>query len=131
MEQWSEDLMMSSYINCKLRQILRQFLWSNRGLNKRDMSKVWGVLYVRAYKIIVWKPEGHERTTHMGNNIKVNIKMRGDVDWMHLVCGKVQRWALVNTVMSLWVPSSAENILYSWETVGFWKMTPWLYLTNI
>jgi hypothetical protein len=26
MEQWSEDLMMSSYINCKLRQILRQFL---------------------------------------------------------------------------------------------------------
>jgi hypothetical protein len=33
------------------------------------------------------------------------------VDWIHLAQGRVQWQALVNTVMSLWFPQMASNVL--------------------
>jgi hypothetical protein len=39
-------------------------------------------------------------------NIKIDIKEIGleGVDWIHLDQGRDRWWALVNTVMNLWVP---------------------------
>jgi len=35
------------------------------------------------------------------------------VDWIHLVQKRVQKWALVNTVMDLWVSQNDGNVLTS------------------
>jgi len=43
----------------------------------------------------------------------------GGVDWIHLTQDRDQWWALVNTVMSLWVPERTENFLTSRVTVCF------------
>jgi hypothetical protein len=37
----------------------------------------------------------------------------GDVDWIHLVQDEEQWWAVVNTVLKLWVPQNAGNFLTS------------------
>jgi hypothetical protein len=63
-----------------------------------------------AYNILVGKPEGRRPLGRPRCRWKDNIKMDlreigfGDVDWIHLAQNR-DRWrALVNTVMSLWVP---------------------------
>jgi hypothetical protein len=38
----------------------------------------------------------------------------GSVDWIHLAQGRDQWWALVNTVLNLWVPQK------------FWEFLDWL-----
>jgi hypothetical protein len=45
----------------------------------------------------------------------MDLKERGweDVDWINVVQDWDQWWALVNTVMNLWVAYKAENFLGS------------------
>jgi hypothetical protein len=40
------------------------------------------------------------------DNIKIDLRKIGweGVDWIHLAQNRDQWWALVNTVMNLWVP---------------------------
>jgi hypothetical protein len=45
------------------------------------------------------------------------------VDWIHLDQEGVHWWAVVNTVMNLWVPWKAGNFLTSWVTVNFSRST--------
>jgi hypothetical protein len=63
-----------------------------------------------AYSILIGKPEGRRPLGRPRRRWEDNIKMDlreigfGDVDWINLVQDR-DRWrALVNTVMSLWVP---------------------------
>jgi hypothetical protein len=42
-----------------------------------------------------------------------------DVEWMHLVQGRYQQWAVVDKVMNLQVPWKIGNFLTSWVTVSF------------
>jgi hypothetical protein len=72
-----------------------------------------------AYNILVGKPEGRrplERPRRRWeNNIKLDLREIGfgDADWIHLAQDR-DRWrALVNTVMSFWVPQNAGNFLTS------------------
>jgi hypothetical protein len=68
-----------------------------------------------AYKILLRKPEGKrpvERTRRRWEN---NIKMAlggiwwGGVDWIHLAQDTDQWLALVNTIISIWVPQKVRN----------------------
>jgi hypothetical protein len=52
------------------------------------------------------------------------------VDWLHLAQGRDQWCVVMNTVMNLWVPWNAGNILTSWVTVSFSRMT-FLHLSSI
>jgi hypothetical protein len=63
-----------------------------------------------AYRILVGKPEGERqlerpRRRWVDNN-KIDLREIGwdDMDWIDLVQNRDQWWALVNTVMNLWVP---------------------------
>jgi hypothetical protein len=63
-----------------------------------------------AYRILLGKPEGKRPLgrprRRWVDNIKINVRERGwnVVDWINLAQER-DRWrALVNTVMSLWVP---------------------------
>jgi hypothetical protein len=61
-----------------------------------------------AYRILVGKPEGKiplGRHRWM-DNIKIELRETGwdDMDWTDLAQDRHQWRALVNTVMSLWVP---------------------------
>jgi hypothetical protein len=68
-------------------------------------------------KILVGKAEWNRplgRPRHRwGDNIKVDLEGMGcdHVDCIHFVQERVLRWALVNTVMNLWVPLRAGNFL--------------------
>jgi hypothetical protein len=59
---------------------------------------------------VVGKPEGRKALgrprRRWENNIKMDVGEIGfwDVDWVHLAHDRERRRALVNTVMSLWVP---------------------------
>jgi hypothetical protein len=61
-----------------------------------------------AYKKLVGKPEGKRslgRPRSRWENIKMDlrkIEFEG-VDWIHLALYRDRWWALVNTVMNLWV----------------------------
>jgi hypothetical protein len=63
-----------------------------------------------AYNILVGRPEGRRplgRPRHRWeHNMKMDIReiVFGDVDWINLAQDRDTRWALVNTVMNLWVP---------------------------
>jgi hypothetical protein len=63
-----------------------------------------------AYRILVGKPEGKrplERPRRMRvDNIKIDHREIGwdGMDWIDLAQDRDQWWALVNTVMNLWVP---------------------------
>jgi hypothetical protein len=63
-----------------------------------------------AYNILVEKPERKRpirRPRHRWqNNIGMDLREIGweGVEWMHMAQDRHQWWALVNTVMNLWVP---------------------------
>jgi hypothetical protein len=63
-----------------------------------------------AYNILVGRPEGRRPLGRHSRRWEDNIKMDlretrfGDVDWIHLAQDRDRWWALVNTVMNLWVP---------------------------
>jgi hypothetical protein len=63
-----------------------------------------------AYKILVRKPEGKRplgRPRHKWeDSITIDLMEIGwkGVDWFHLAKVRDRWWALVNTVMYLWVP---------------------------
>jgi hypothetical protein len=60
-----------------------------------------------ASNILVRRPEKTLRRPRdrWEDNISMNLRKIGweDVDWMHLAQDRDQRWAVVNTVMNLWV----------------------------
>jgi hypothetical protein len=60
-----------------------------------------------ACKILVRKPERRRSLWKIWwvFNIKMDLKEKGrdNADWIHLAHAWVQWWALLNTVMSLWV----------------------------
>jgi hypothetical protein len=66
------------------------------------------------YRILVGKPEGEislgRRRVRWEDNIKVDIWEIGfrGVDWIHVAQDRDRWWALVNTVMKLWVQKKAE-----------------------
>jgi len=71
-----------------------------------------------AYKILAGKPEGNRplgRPMHRWNNIRMDLKeiVREGVDWVHVAQDRDQWWDLVNTIINLWVPLKAENVLIS------------------
>jgi hypothetical protein len=63
-----------------------------------------------AYTILVGRPEGRRPLGRPRRRWEDNIKMDlrktgfGDVDWIHWAQDRDRWWALVNTVMNLWVP---------------------------
>jgi hypothetical protein len=70
-----------------------------------------------AYRIFVGTPEGKRplgRPRHgWMDNIKIDIRELGldGVDWIDLAEDRDQWWALVNTIMNLWVPQNAGKFL--------------------
>jgi hypothetical protein len=69
------------------------------------------------YKDLVREPErkkpfGRPRRRRE-DNTKIDLKEIGceSVDWTHLAQGRDQLQVLVNTVMDLWVPLSAEKFV--------------------
>jgi hypothetical protein len=69
----------------------------------------------------VWNPEPLERYRHRWeDNIQINLAGLGyeDVDWIHLVQGRVQWQALVKGNESL-VCVKTENLLTNWATLSF------------
>jgi hypothetical protein len=62
-----------------------------------------------AYNILVGRPEGRRplgRPRHIWeDNIKMDLREMefGDVDWINLAQDRDRWWAVVNTVMNLWV----------------------------
>jgi hypothetical protein len=72
-----------------------------------------------AYKILVGKPEGkrplripRHRWEDESRMDLTEIRLEG-MDWIHLVQDRDWWQALVNTVMSLWVPQKGGNFLTS------------------
>jgi hypothetical protein len=63
-----------------------------------------------AHNILVGWPEWRRPLGRPRRRWKDNIKMDlretgfGDVEWIHLAQDRDKWWALVNTVMNLWVP---------------------------
>jgi hypothetical protein len=63
-----------------------------------------------AYNILVGRPEGRRPLGRPRFRWKDNIKMDlreigfGEIDWIHLAHCRDRWWAIVNTVMNLWVP---------------------------
>jgi hypothetical protein len=63
-----------------------------------------------AYNILVGRHEGRRPLGRHRRRWEDNIKMDlrgirfGDVDWIHWAQDRDKWWALVNTVMNLWVP---------------------------
>ena len=63
-----------------------------------------------AYRVLVGKPEGKRplgRPRHRWvDNIKMDLQEVGcgGMDWLDLAQGRYRWWALVNTVMNIWVP---------------------------
>jgi hypothetical protein len=60
------------------------------------------------YKILVRKPEGRrplERPRcRWEGNIRIDLReMEDGADWMHLAQGGVHRWAVLKTVIKLWI----------------------------
>jgi hypothetical protein len=64
-------------------------------------------------------PEGRRQLGIPRRRWEDNIEMElreigfGDVDWIHWAQNRDRWWAVVNTVMNLWVPSNAGNFLTS------------------
>jgi hypothetical protein len=62
------------------------------------------------YGVLVGRPEGKRPLgrprCRWEDNIKLNIREIGinGANWIQLSQGRVQWWAFVNTVMSLWIP---------------------------
>jgi hypothetical protein len=69
------------------------------------------------YRILVGKPEGKRplgRPRHRwADNIDMDLKEIGwdGVDWIDMAEDRDQCWALVNTVLNLWVPQNAGKFL--------------------
>jgi hypothetical protein len=63
-----------------------------------------------AYNILVGRPEGRRPLgrprCRWEDNIKMDLRETGfgDVDWIHFAQERDRWWAVVNTVMNLWVP---------------------------
>jgi hypothetical protein len=63
-----------------------------------------------SYRILVGKPEGKRPLGRPRHRWEDNIKMDlteiecGGMHWIDLAQDRDQWWALVNTVMNLWVP---------------------------
>jgi hypothetical protein len=63
-----------------------------------------------AYNILVGRPEGRRPLGRPRRRWEDNIKMDireirfGDVDWIDWAQDRDRWWALVNTVMNLWLP---------------------------
>jgi hypothetical protein len=79
-----------------------------------------------AYRVLVGKREGKRPLgrprRRWEDSIKMDLQEVG-MDWIELAQDR-DRWrALVNTVMNLWVPQSAGNILTSWKPVSFPRRT--------
>jgi hypothetical protein len=84
---------------------------------------------LNAYKILVRKPEGKRPLRRPMHRWEDNIRMGlREIEWegvdrMHLVQDRGQWWALVNTAKNIWVPVGARNLLTSWVTISFLRMT--------
>jgi len=65
---------------------------------------------INAYEVFVGKPEGKRPlgrpTNRWEDNIRTDLRETGweSVDWIHMAQDRVQKWALVDTVMNLRVP---------------------------
>jgi len=72
------------------------------------------------HRVLVGKPEGKRplgRPRHRWEDIKMDLlEVGGAGDWMELAQDRDSWRALVNTVMNLRVPQSAENFLTSCRT---------------
>jgi hypothetical protein len=72
-----------------------------------------------AYEVLLGKPEGkrpHGRPRHRWeDNIKMDFReiVFEGIGWMHLAQDRDQMWALVNTVMNLWITKQVWNFLTS------------------
>jgi hypothetical protein len=70
----------------------------------------YGKIKRGAYNILVGRPEGRRPLGRPRHRWEDNTKMElreigfGDVDWVNLAQDRDRWWALVNTVMNLWVP---------------------------
>jgi hypothetical protein len=62
-----------------------------------------------AYNILIGRPEGRRPLGRHRRRWEENIKMDltetgfGNVDWIHLAQDRDRWWALVNTMVNLWV----------------------------
>jgi hypothetical protein len=65
---------------------------------------------INAYEVFVGKPEGKRPlgrpTNRWEDNIRTDLRETAweSVDWIHMAQDRVQKWALVDTVMNLRVP---------------------------
>jgi hypothetical protein len=74
-------------------------------------------MYKNAYGVLMGKPEGNSPLGRARHRREDSIKMDrreiggGGVDWIDLVQDKDKWWALVNTVMNLWVPYNIGELV--------------------
>jgi hypothetical protein len=80
-------------------------------IKSRKVRWAWHVaLLGNAYSILVGKHEGNRQlgrpSCRWEDNVRMGLKEIGwgGVDWMDLAQDRGQWWAVVNTVMNLWVP---------------------------
>jgi hypothetical protein len=72
-----------------------------------------------AHRILVEKPEGKRPSGKPRHRLKYNIKIDireewwGGMDWIHLVQGRDQWRAHVNTALNLWAPENVGKLLRS------------------
>jgi len=92
-----------------------------------DMQHTWGMR--NAYSILVWKSERKRPLIRSWHRWEVNIRMDlreivwEVVHWIHLVQDRDHWWAVVDMVVNFLVPLKAGNLLISWVTISFSRMT--------
>jgi hypothetical protein len=63
-----------------------------------------------AYRLLVWSPEGRRPLgrprCRWDDDIKIDLKEAAcdGGEWIHMTQGKDKWWAVVKTVMNLWIP---------------------------
>jgi hypothetical protein len=78
-----------------------------------DMAACMGEMR-NAYKTLVRRPDGRP-VLRWNDGIILGQRETGYefVDWVCLAQDRVQWWALVNTVVGLWVPQNVGNVCMS------------------